>query len=58
MTFVEVMEWTMGWAWPIIIGLVLLMAWGIERIEDWDEEEGLSGGQMSDLISKEHCTCN
>jgi hypothetical protein len=57
MTFVEIMEWTMGWAWPIIIGLVLLMAWGIERVEDWDEEE-LSGGQMSDLISKDHCTCN
>ena len=56
MTFVEIMEWTMGWAWPIIIGVVLLMVWGIERIENWDEEE-LSAGQTSGPVSKEHCTC-
>jgi hypothetical protein len=55
MTFVEIMEWTMGWAWPIMLGIVLLMAWGIERIETWDEEE-LSAGQTSGQIP-EKCVC-
>ena len=52
----DILEWTMGWAWPVIIGLVALMAWGIARFMAWKEEgrpEDLSAGP----IPGKHCVC-
>ena len=53
---VDILEWTMGWAWPIIIGLVALMAWGIARVMSW-KEEGRSEEQSSVPIPGKHCVC-
>jgi hypothetical protein len=36
---VDVLEWTMGWAWPVITVLAVLIFIGIERIVNWDTQE-------------------
>ncbi len=56
MTSVDILEWTTGWAWPIILGFVVLMAWGLERILTWDKQD-LSGEQSSGPIPGKHCIC-
>jgi hypothetical protein len=53
---VDILEWTMGWAWPIIIGLMALMAWGIARIMTWREQD-MPEEQPSGPIPGKHCTC-
>jgi hypothetical protein len=39
MNAVNVLEWTMGWAWPVIIGLVALVFWGVERVVTWNRQD-------------------
>jgi hypothetical protein len=56
MKFTEILEWTMGWAWPIMIGIVILIAWGVERIMTWDKQD-LSEEQSSGPITGKHCVC-
>jgi hypothetical protein len=52
----DILAWTMGWAWPIIIGLVALMSWGIARLMTW-KEEGRPEEQSSGPIPDKHCVC-
>jgi hypothetical protein len=40
---VDILEWSMGWAWPIMTALVALMAWGIARFLNWGEQEPIWG---------------
>jgi hypothetical protein len=56
MTSIDILEWTMGWAWPILIGLVVLMAWGIARIMTWKEQDE-SREQSSSPVLGKHCIC-
>ena len=56
MKFAEILEWVMGWAWPIMIGIVVLMAWGVERIITWDKQD-LSEEQSCGPITGKHCVC-
>ncbi len=53
---VDILEWVMGWPWPIILGFVVLMAWGLKRIVTWDNEDQ-SEEQPSGPITGEHCVC-
>lgn len=53
---VDILEWSMGWAWPIMTGLVALMAWGITRIMNWGEQDR-SEEQSSGPIPGKHCVC-
>jgi hypothetical protein len=46
----------MGWAWPVIIGLVALMAWGVARIMAWKDQD-LPEEQSSGPIPGKHCVC-
>lgn len=36
---VDVLEWTMGWAWPVMTVLAVLIFIGIERIVNWGTQE-------------------
>lgn len=55
-TSMDIMQWAMGWSWPIVTALAVLMAWGIARFLSWQErdlvEEGASGP-----VSEEGCVC-
>ncbi len=37
MTQVDILEWTMGWAWPVLLLFLFLMVWGITRLTNWGE---------------------
>ena len=52
----DILEWTMGWAWPVIISLMALMAWGIARIMTWKEQDRPEE-QLSGPIPGKHCVC-
>ncbi len=56
MKFSEILEWTTGWAWPIMIGFIVLLSWGVERIISWDKQD-LPEEQSSGLITGKHCVC-
>ncbi len=56
MKFAEILEWTTGWAWPIMIGFIVLLSWGVERIMSWDKQD-LSEEQSSGIITGKHCVC-
>jgi hypothetical protein len=56
MTHREILEWTMGWAWPILIGFAVLMAWGIERIAGWNEPDRHEE-PMTTPVTGRHCVC-
>ncbi len=56
MTSMEILEWTMGWAWPILIVFAVLMAWGIERIIRWNEQDGRED-QMTGPGPGKNCVC-
>jgi hypothetical protein len=56
MSPLEILEWTMGWAWPVIIGLVALMAWGIARVMTWDGQDRPEE-QASGPVPGKHCVC-
>lgn len=36
---VDVLEWTMGWAWPVMVVLAALIFIGIERLVNWEVRE-------------------
>jgi hypothetical protein len=46
----------MGWAWPILIGFAVLMAWGIERIAGWNEPDRHEE-PMTTPVTGRHCVC-
>lgn len=52
---IDILEWTMGWAWPVIIVLLVLIAWGIERLTAWGEKE--TEDHVSNQIQSHRCTC-
>ncbi len=56
MTPMEILEWTMGWAWPIMIVFAILVAWGIERIAGWNETDRHEE-PMTTLVPGRHCIC-
>ena len=56
MRSVDILEWTMGWAWPVIIGLVALMVWGVMRLMGW-EGQNPSEEQTSCPLPGRHCIC-
>jgi hypothetical protein len=56
MTSAEILEWVMGWAWPIIFVFVVLIVGGIERLITWDKQ-GLSEDLSSSLIPDKECLC-
>lgn len=35
----EILEWTMGWAWPVIVGFFVLIMLGIVRLINWDTQK-------------------
>lgn len=53
----DILQWTMGWSWPIITVLAVLIAWGIGRFLTWDEknpaEESTPGPAAQD-----RCVCD
>ncbi len=53
---IDVLEWTMGWAWPIITLLAVLIAWGIGRFLTWDEESP-KGEETSVPATPSACSC-
>jgi len=56
MTSAEILEWVMGWPWPVIIVFVLLIAGGIGRLVYWDKED-LSEHQSPGRIPGKECSC-
>ena len=56
MNFDELLEWTMGWAWPVIVLLGVLMAWGIGRFLTWGEQDQMVE-EKSARASGEACVC-
>jgi hypothetical protein len=52
----DILQWTMGWSWPIITVLGALVAWGIARFLSWQEED-LAGKQSSGPTPDERCNC-
>ncbi len=57
MSSMEILEWTMGWAWPILIVFAVLMAWGIKRITGWNETNQQFEGQGTGPVPGKHCVC-
>ncbi|HUJ19109.1 MAG TPA: hypothetical protein VL197_14090 [Nitrospirota bacterium] len=53
---VDILEWTMGWAWPIMTGIAVLMALSVARIMSWDEQD-LSQEKSSGPIPGKNCVC-
>ena len=56
MTNTEILEWVMGWPWPVIIVFVLLIAGGIMRLLS-EDAQGLSEHQSSGPIPGKECSC-
>ncbi len=56
MTPMEILEWTTGWAWPIMIVFAVLMAWGIARIMRWNDQDQRED-QMTNPVPGRHCVC-
>ncbi len=56
MSFNEMLEWTMGWPWPVIVLLGGLITWGIGRFLNWDEEE-VKGEESNDAAVGKACVC-
>ncbi len=56
MTSAEILEWVMGWPWPIIIAFAILIAVGIERIISWDKQD-LHENKSSSPIRNDECVC-
>lgn len=53
---VDILQWTMGWSWPIVAGLGILMTWGIVRFMDL-AEEGRGGEQATGTETDRRCVC-
>jgi len=56
MKAVDILEWVMGWPWPILLVLGSLMAWGIARVITWDVRYRIEE-QPSVLIPGKKGTC-
>ncbi len=56
MSFDEILEWTMGWPWPVIVLLGVLIALGIGRVLSWEETEP-GGERPSDAAAGQACVC-
>jgi len=56
MSFNDVLEWTMGWAWPVMVLLGVLIAWGIGRFLTWGEQYQ-KVEEPSGRTSGEACVC-
>ncbi len=52
---IDILQWTMGWSWPIITGLALLIVWGIVRFLAWDEPE--ASATASNRTTADTCVC-
>ncbi len=58
MSPLEILEWTMGWAWPVLIVLSILMAWGIVRVIGWDEQDLQEPATCPDPGRHSVCQCD
>lgn len=56
MKAVDILEWVMGWPWPILLVFGSLMAWGIARVITWDVRYRLEE-PSSGLILDKQCDC-
>lgn len=56
MSSTDILEWVMGWPWPVIIVFVILIAAGIERIISWDNQNRPED-QASDKMRDKECVC-
>ena len=56
MNFDELLEWTMGWAWPVMVLLGVLIAWGIGRFLTWSEQND-HAEERSAPAAGEACVC-
>ena len=52
----EILEWVMGWPWPVLIVFVVLIAGGILRIVSQDKQD-VSEEQASSQILGKQCVC-
>jgi hypothetical protein len=52
----EILEWVMGWPWPVLIVFVVVMAGGVSRIISWDKQNP-SEDQSSSPIPRKQCIC-
>ncbi len=39
MKHLEVLEWSMGYAWPVIVGFFVLIVSGVVRLINWDAKK-------------------
>ena len=56
MKAVDILEWVMGWPWPILLVFGALMAWGIARVITWDVRYRFEE-PSSVLIPGKKCAC-
>ncbi len=54
---VDILEWTMGWAWPVLVVLAALMIWGIARVMTWNEGDGATQDRKADSLPGNACVC-
>jgi hypothetical protein len=52
----EILEWVMGWPWPVLFVFVVLMAGGIFRMISWDKQD-LPEEQLFGSIPSKECVC-
>ncbi|HAM50662.1 MAG TPA: hypothetical protein DCP92_08210 [Nitrospiraceae bacterium] len=57
MTSTELLEWVMGWPWPVIVVFVLLIAGGIGRLVYWDKEDRSAQQSSSGQSLNKECIC-
>ncbi len=52
----EILEWVMGWPWPVMIIFIVLIAAGIGRLISRDKQD-LSEDQSSGPFLDKECRC-
>ncbi len=52
----EILEWVMGWPWPVIIAFVVVIAGGIERLVSWYTQD-ISEEHSSGSNPGKECEC-
>ncbi len=53
----DILEWTMGWPWPVVVLLSALVVWGIWRFLSWDEGVSQDAVSSKGLTVPEGCVC-
>ncbi len=58
MKSVTVLEWTMGWAWPVMVVLAALIFTGIQRIVNWDAHWRSQDTMPAGIPREDMCVCD